>query len=117
MTCTTDCRKPNGNQAHCGACHRTFSSVSTFDRHRSGHVDDRHCVSPEGVGLRLNHHGVWAGEGRPGFWTANAPGSDDAQTAETPELVPASTPGRLRSGRDDLRRHTVTVTDWQEAEA
>lgn len=33
---------------HCAGCHRTFSSISAFDKHRDGsHVKGtRHCVDP-----------------------------------------------------------------------
>jgi hypothetical protein len=87
MSCTTTCRKPNGNQAHCGACHETFSAVSTFDRHRTGSTHERRCAHPEAVGLRLNTHGVWTGEGRPAFWDTRAQPSDGTQTAAEPSLV------------------------------
>lgn len=49
--CCTRCgARANGRAyAHCGArgCHRTFSSVSGFDRHRR----DGQCVDPATVGL------------------------------------------------------------------
>lgn len=35
--------------AHCGACHRTFTRVSNFDRHRRG----GECRHPTEVGLAL----------------------------------------------------------------
>lgn len=39
--------------AHCGArgCHKTFTTVSSFDLHRSGTQQSRVCVEPEKVGL------------------------------------------------------------------
>lgn len=39
--------------AHCLNCHHTFTTVSAFDKHRTGgHANDtRHCVDPELVGL------------------------------------------------------------------
>jgi len=71
--------------AHCGACHRTFSSVSTFDRHRaakyaegeeytrtsaSGEVTTHHrkvevrpygeCYDPIDDGMVQNERGHWA---------------------------------------------------------
>jgi len=52
--------------AHCGACHRTFSSVTGFDAHRLRGV----CVDPAGRGLVIDVHGIWrkpAQEG--GHWT------------------------------------------------
>lgn len=87
MTCTPACRKPRGRQAHCSACHRTFTTVSAFDHHRIGHVDDRSCADPVVRGMHLNAHGVWAREGGARFWTANAQPSYDTQTAESPSLV------------------------------
>ncbi|WP_455709610.1 FDXHR family putative zinc-binding protein [Micromonospora sediminicola] len=45
--------------AHCACCHRTFSAVSTFDKHRTGTVDRRRCVDPVTVGLAPNRHGVY----------------------------------------------------------
>ncbi|RLK22626.1 hypothetical protein DER29_0463 [Micromonospora sp. M71_S20] len=41
--------------AHCACCHRTFSAVSTFDRHRR----NGRCVDPVTVGLAANAHGVF----------------------------------------------------------
>lgn len=35
--------------AHCGGCHRTFNSVSAFDRHRVHEDGVRVCVDPGGV--------------------------------------------------------------------
>lgn len=42
-------RWSGANTSHCGACHRTFSSVGTFDRHRRGGA----CLDPAGVGMSL----------------------------------------------------------------
>jgi len=38
---------------HCSACHRTFTSISAFDQHRSGShaLGARHCLDPGSVGL------------------------------------------------------------------
>lgn len=54
MTCTKDCHKPSGRQAHCAVCHRTFSAVSTFDSHRKVGV----CISPQNIKL-TEQAGVW----------------------------------------------------------
>jgi hypothetical protein len=32
--CTAACRPPSPANAHCSVCHRTFGSVSGFDKHR-----------------------------------------------------------------------------------
>jgi hypothetical protein len=39
--------------AHCSACHRTFTTVANFDRHRAGsHAPGiRHCLDPATVGF------------------------------------------------------------------
>lgn len=39
--------------AHCPTCHETFTTVPTFDKHRTGsHVHDtRRCVPPQDAGL------------------------------------------------------------------
>jgi hypothetical protein len=54
MSCTSECRKPSGRMAHCGACHRTFGGITGFDRHRKGGV----CNEPTSVGLR-DASGIW----------------------------------------------------------
>lgn len=41
--------------AHCSGCHRTFSSVSGFDRHRLR----GQCVNPAERGLQLDVLGIW----------------------------------------------------------
>lgn len=58
--CDRTCRAPGASHAHCGACHRTFGSVSDFDRHRvdGGHGEGR-CTHPAGLGL-TEHLGLWA---------------------------------------------------------
>lgn len=56
MSCISTCVRPSPSQAHCAAgnCHRTFGSVSAFDRHRRG----GECLHPEEVGLQ-ERNGVW----------------------------------------------------------
>ena len=41
------------NTAHCSGCHRTFTGLTAFDRHRDGsHAKGtRHCVDPSTLGL------------------------------------------------------------------
>ncbi len=53
--CVAGCPEPHGNQCHCSVCHRMFSTVGNFDRHR------RHgwCLDPESVGLRPDARGVY----------------------------------------------------------
>jgi hypothetical protein len=50
MSCNDDCHRPSTTtQAHCAAhgCHRTFSRVSGFDRHRR----DGNCLDPAALGF------------------------------------------------------------------
>ena len=57
MSCTPTCHSPTRTQAHCAAagCHRTFGSVTEFDRHRRG----GRCLDPTGLGL-VEARQVWA---------------------------------------------------------
>jgi hypothetical protein len=87
VSCTTNCRKPNGNQAHCGACHQTFAGITGFDHHRVGPVDERVCVPPAERGLHLNAHGVWSLPSGGKYWIVPPQVSDDAVAAEQPSLV------------------------------
>lgn len=52
MTCNDECIKPRGRQAHCSACHRTFSTVGGFDLHRKFDA----CRMD---GLKQGLDGVW----------------------------------------------------------
>lgn len=45
--------------AHCGSCHRTFSTVANFDRHRSPNGPHGACRFPGLVGL-TQRDGVWS---------------------------------------------------------
>lgn len=49
--------------AHCGSCHRTFTTVASFDRHRAGTKDRRlkagECHDPVEVGQVQNQRGQW----------------------------------------------------------
>jgi len=99
MTCTSTCRKPNGNQAHCGAtgCHQTFSTVANFDKHRIGGIEERRCADPASVGLRLGADGIW--RGKPGTWNPRAQSAEDAQTADPGAVVVVSTLGALSAAK------------------
>lgn len=36
--------------AHCSNCHKTFSGLTAFDKHRAGsHTKGRYCLDPETV--------------------------------------------------------------------
>jgi hypothetical protein len=52
--------------SHCGACHRTFTAPSAFDRHRRGGA----CLDPATVGMTTHERG----------YTAWGYPSDDANT-------------------------------------
>lgn len=52
--CGSACVDPTPAQAHCRGCHRTFGSVSGFDRHRRGGA----CLDPAGLGM-VETRGVW----------------------------------------------------------
>lgn len=45
--------------AHCGNCHRSFSTVGNFDKHRSPDGEHGHCRYPGVVGL-VQRDGVWS---------------------------------------------------------
>jgi hypothetical protein len=54
--------------AHCGGCHRSFGSVSLFDRHRLGYGDHGRCEDPA---FLMRHRmalvdGVWREPARSG---------------------------------------------------
>lgn len=93
MSCTSTCVRPTPSQAHCaaGSCHRTFGSVSAFDRHRRG----GECLHPEEVGMQ-ERDGVWRNpldERQRERLAALNPGAASAlrltrETAETGPVVP-----------------------------
>lgn len=60
MTCVSTCRKPSPSNAHCGACHVTFGSVSGFDRHRRG----GQCYGPALLDMHRDGNGIWRMDGR-----------------------------------------------------
>lgn len=47
-----------GGIAHCARCHRTFTTVANFDRHRAG----GQCADPASRGLVRNGRGQWTTE-------------------------------------------------------
>ena len=53
--------------SHCSGCHRTFSSLSAFDKHRTGsHPEEkRACLDPNAAGLALlgRRYECWGFEG------------------------------------------------------
>jgi hypothetical protein len=56
------------NICHCAAtgCHRTFTGITAFDKHRGGTKRGEkagECSDPLNVGLVLNDRGQWANPG------------------------------------------------------
>lgn len=72
-------------KAHCGSCHRTFSTVGNFDRHRSKDGERGSCLHPASVGLveRGGLDPVWSmppqdpTKGRVDWWAAKRDGPAD----------------------------------------
>ncbi len=62
--------------SHCGSCHLTFSSLSSFDRHQNRAGSDKLCRDPQEAGLVAVEKpwGVmWSMPGAPGaFWSGEA---------------------------------------------
>ncbi len=58
---------------HCGECHRTFSSLSAFDKHRIAFA----CAEPATRGL-IDRAGTW---GLPGGWRPSQPATQPKVTA------------------------------------
>lgn len=67
MSCTKECRSPRGRQAHCGACHRTFSGITIFDGHRIGGG----CKLPQLMGLTEKNR-VWGNRDTGSDWFRRA---------------------------------------------
>lgn len=67
--CSCGARWPGLSACHCPTCHRTFTTVGNFDRHRVGPMGNRHCADPESVGLVLNKRGLWSMPPKGGFPT------------------------------------------------
>lgn len=55
MTCAPTCIQPSPAQAHCGACHITWSGITGFDQHRR----DGQCLTPESIGYTRDPRGVY----------------------------------------------------------
>lgn len=59
------CQLPTPSQAHCSVCHRTFSGMWAFDKHRR----DGRCLDPAELGL-VERDRIWRrpGSDRPTHW-------------------------------------------------
>jgi len=53
--------------AHCPTCHRTFTTATALDKHRTGShpADTRRCLDPAAAGLVPVSRGTWSGWGYP----------------------------------------------------
>lgn len=74
--------------AHCAGCHLTFTSVHSFDQHRTGHVDHRRCLTA----AELTAAGWSANEYD--RWRLPAPPDAAARIARLPELASSGTSHR-----------------------
>lgn len=58
----TNAKLTTGNTCLCNSCGEYFSTVSNFDRHRTGPHGKKVCADPESVGLVIGQRGkntVW----------------------------------------------------------
>jgi hypothetical protein len=54
--------KLSGNVSHCRACGLTFTSIHSFDQHRTGHYPARRCKTEDDLraaGMSPNEQGRW----------------------------------------------------------
>lgn len=61
-SCRCGARWAGENLCHCSLCHLTFMSVTGFDKHRTGPVNDTRCRTPQelsDLGLEPNESGHW----------------------------------------------------------
>ena len=87
---TTSCPRCNNRwtglkTAHCTACHETFTTITAFDKHRTGdHANDtRHCIDPSTAGL-INARRPYPCWGWPG--TTNPHNADLSHETPAPAL-------------------------------
>lgn len=87
---TMSTTSPRGKQAECAACHRLFSSTSTFDQHRYWHPDDSEGVSNR---RRLCHDEAWLIEHnitlRNGAWSSPPMSDADIDKMRARRATPA----------------------------
>jgi hypothetical protein len=57
--------KLTGRRCLCRSCGEYFSSVASFDKHRTGPATDRRCLPPAEAGLVKNEGGWWVTERMP----------------------------------------------------
>ncbi len=44
------------SRAHCTGCHKTFNSVSAFDKHRPNMI----CIDPVKIKMEMSNKGIWS---------------------------------------------------------
>lgn len=83
MACTSTCIQPSPSNAHCGACHVTYGSVTGFDRHRR----NGECLNPADLAMHAGRNGVWRMDGTRPF-----PGEPAVTSAAPARLTSGETP-------------------------
>ncbi len=115
-----DTRKPpgcnlTGARCRCSACGETFNSISTFDAHRVGGYEARHCLTCTEMTARGWHQNAgrfWMtpNNGRQTFAHRRISGDRD-RPATTPRGTPIAAPAReARRLRDRARLEAA----WRE---
>lgn len=101
MSCTTACHSPTPSQAHCGVCHRTYGSVTEFDRHRRSAWPTGACPDPASLDL-VERSGVWASQERhqkmARLHGARSAAREDAAPAPRVDAQSDQTPGTRSVG-------------------
>jgi hypothetical protein len=110
MTCTRTCRIPGGNGAHCGKCHESFGAVSTFDKHRQGGADNRHCIDPATIGMHRDAYGYWRRDSDHPHPHAGSAVTVTARDGENPSGVGRDTSGRPDPAETATARHASTAS-------
>jgi hypothetical protein len=62
-----------GYRNQCPGCGELFNSTAAFDKHRTGPMHDRRCMSAEemrAAGMEKNTAGFWITEPMPDVWGA-----------------------------------------------
>ena len=57
-----------GDRNQCTACHHYFNSIGAFEKHRTGKMDSRRCLTPDEMqdkGMSVNQAGFWIGTKMP----------------------------------------------------
>ena len=57
-----------GDRNQCASCKEFFNSIGAFEKHRTGKMDSRRCLTPDEMtkkGMSINHRGFWIGTKMP----------------------------------------------------